>query len=147
MSMTVEHPTKVIFDTNIWISYLIGKRLSGLTEYLIHRRIEIITTPQLRDELLITTSNKKFRKYFKKRKVSELLDLIDIIGNVFEITEYPEICRDPKDNFLLGLIRSSRSNFLVTGDKDLLELNPFEGTEIITPAEFERRVLRSGADR
>ena len=145
--MTVEQPTKVVFDTNIWISYLIGKRLSGLTEHLADRKIEIVTTHQLRDELVNTTSKKKFQKYFKKRKVRELLSLLDIIGNSFEVNEYPEICRDPKDNFHLGLIRVSKPNFLVTGDKDLLELNPFEGTEIITPTEFEQRILKGEADR
>lgn len=56
---------------------------------------------------------------------------MDILGTNYEVTEYPNICRDVKDNFLLGLIRASNANFLVTEDQDLLELNPFEGTEII----------------
>ena len=47
------------------------------------------------------------------------------------VTEYPNLCRDAKDNFLLGLIRVSKADILVTGDQDLLELNPFEGTAII----------------
>ncbi len=56
---------------------------------------------------------------------------MDILGTNYEVTDYPNICRDVKDNFLLGLIRASNANFFITGYQDLLELNSFEGTEII----------------
>lgn len=56
---------------------------------------------------------------------------MNFIGTDYEVVEFPNICRDPKDDFLLGLIRVSKAEILVTGDQDLLELNPFEGTEII----------------
>lgn len=68
---------------------------------------------------------------------------MDILGTNYEIAEYPNICRDPKDNFLLGLIRVSQADFLITGDQDLLELNPFEGTEIVEP----NQLLEKIADR
>ncbi|MEQ9468432.1 MAG: putative toxin-antitoxin system toxin component, PIN family [Ekhidna sp.] len=138
--MTSEKRTKVIFDTNIWISYLIGHQLSELTELLTSQRIEIILSEQLRTELTEVTRRKKFQKYFSKEKVAELLKLMNFIGTDYEIIEYPNICRDPKDNFLLGLIRVSKSNFLVTGDQDLLELNPFEGTEIIEPNQLLAKI-------
>ena len=131
--MTSEHLTKVIFDTNIWISYLIGQQLGGLTELLTTHKIELVLSEQLRTELIEVTGRKKFRKYFSKEKVSELLKLMDFLGTDYQVNEYPNICRDSKDNFLLGLIRVSIAHFLVTGDQDLLVLNPFEGTEIIEP--------------
>ncbi len=131
--MTSEHLTKVIFDTNIWISYLIGQQLGGLTELLTTHKIELVLSEQLRTELIEVTGRKKFRKYFSKEKVSELLKLMDFLGTDYQVNEYPNICRDSKDNFLLGLIRVSKAHFLVTGDQDLLVLNPFEGTEIIEP--------------
>lgn len=129
--MTSEHPTKVIIDTNIWISYLIGRQLGNLTELLSARKIELILSDQLLIELKEVTSRKKFRRYFGKREVNELLKLMDILGTHYEVREYPNICRDVKDNFLLGLIRASQADILVTGDQDLLVLNPFEGTAII----------------
>ncbi|MEQ9286855.1 MAG: putative toxin-antitoxin system toxin component, PIN family [Cyclobacteriaceae bacterium] len=137
--MKSEQRTKVIFDTNIWISYLIGYQLGGLTEHLISQKIELVLSQQLRAELIMVTERKKFRKYFSKEKVNELLKLMDFIGTDYEVIEYPNTCRDPKDDFLLGLIRLSGANFLVTGDQDLLVLNPFEGTEIIEPNQlFEK---------
>ena len=42
---------KVIFDTNVWIGFLIGKRLSGIKKYLSDGRIQIIVTDQLIKEI------------------------------------------------------------------------------------------------
>lgn len=138
--MTIEHQTKVIFDTNIWISYLIGQQLGGLTELLTTHKIELVLSEQLRTELIKVTGRKKFRKYFNEQKVSELLKLMDFLGTDYQVNEYPNICRDSKDNFLLGLIRASQAQLLVTGDQDLLVLNPFEGTEIIEPNQLIEKV-------
>ncbi|XOV93108.1 MAG: putative toxin-antitoxin system toxin component, PIN family [Bacteroidota bacterium] len=144
--MTNEPPIKVIFDTNIWISYLIGKQLDRLSNSLSNQKIQIVLTSQLKDELVEVTKHPKFKKYFKKKKVEELLKMMDIIGLNYEVNDYPSICRDPKDDFILGLIRIGKPHYLVTGDKDLLELNPFEGTQIITPADFQQIVLDKVAD-
>ncbi|MBV6640734.1 MAG: putative toxin-antitoxin system toxin component, PIN family [Cyclobacteriaceae bacterium] len=145
--MTNEPPIKVIFDTNIWISYLIGKQLNTLSNSLSNQKIQIVLTSQLKEELVEVTKHPKFKKYFKKKKVEELLILMDIIGLNYDVKDYPNICRDPKDNFLLGLIRVGKPHYLVTGDKDLLELNPFEETQIIKPADFQQIVLDELADR
>lgn len=138
--MTREIRIKVIFDTNIWISYLIGRQLGKLTELLSERKIELVLSEQLLTELKEVTSRKKFQKYFDQQEVSELLKLMDILGTQFEVSEYPNICRDAKDDFLLGLIKASQADYLVTGDQDLLELNPFEGTEIIEPNQLLEKI-------
>ena len=134
--------TKVIFDTNIWISYLIGHQLGGLTDLLKSQKIELVLSEQLRTELKEVTGRRKFRKYFSKQNVNDLLKLMDFLGTDYQVNEYPEICRDPKDNFLLGLIKASQANFLVTGDQDLITLNPFEGTEIIEPKRLLEKLNR-----
>jgi len=45
-------------------------------------------------------------------------------------------CRDPKDNKFLELAVAGDANCIVTGDKDLLVLNPFRGIKIISPSDF-----------
>ncbi|MFY0690057.1 MAG: putative toxin-antitoxin system toxin component, PIN family [Cyclobacteriaceae bacterium] len=96
--MTSEHRTKVIIDTNIWISYLIGFKLGGLTELLSTRQIELVLSEQLLTEIKEVTARKKFRRYFNEQQVDELLKLMDILGTNYEVTEYPNLCRDAKDN-------------------------------------------------
>ena len=44
--------------------------------------------------------------------------------------------RDEKDNFLLSLSKDSNANFLITGDRDLLDIKEFESTKIMTISEF-----------
>ncbi|MCZ2460859.1 MAG: putative toxin-antitoxin system toxin component, PIN family [Chitinophagales bacterium] len=46
------------------------------------------------------------------------------------------VCRDPKDNFLLALAKDTKADYLITGDKDLLELKQFDRTIICTLADF-----------
>ncbi len=128
---------KVIFDTNVWISFLIGKRLSAIEQYISDKSITIVTTEQLLEEIRIVTSREKLRKYFPRKSVGELLHFLDIIAEKVDIKPTHFINRDPKDNFLLDLIDFSKADYLVTGDKDLLLLNPFKTAQILTPKEFE----------
>lgn len=128
---------KVIFDTNVWISFLIGKELKKIKRYISNGRITIITTDQLINEIKTVTSREKLKKYFPKESVDDLLGLLETIAEKVEIESLHLISRDPKDNFLFDLIEFSKADFLVTGDKDLLEHNPFRTAQIISPAKFE----------
>ena len=47
-----------------------------------------------------------------------------------------DICRDPKDNFLLALAKDGNADYLITGDNDLLVLKEFGKTKIVTLTEF-----------
>ena len=57
-------------------------------------------------------------------------------GMLIEITETITACRDPKDNLILELAISGQADAVITGDKDLLVLNPFRGLPILTPESF-----------
>ncbi len=129
---------KVIFDTNVWISFLIGKRLSFIKHYISNGQITIVTTERLLKEIKEVTSRPRMKKYFPQESVIELLQLLEIIGENIEIKPTHFINRDLKDNFLLDLIDFSKADYLVTGDKDLLVHNPFKSATILTPANFEK---------
>ena len=129
---------KVIFDTNVWISFLIGKRLSFIKNYISNGQITIVTTEQLLKEIKKVTSRERLQKYFPQESVIELLQLLESIAEKVKIEPTHFINRDPKDNFLLDLIDFSKADYLVTGDKDLLVHNPFKSATILTPANFEK---------
>lgn len=71
---------KVIFDTNVWISFLIGKRLSKIKRHISDRNITIITTEQLLTEIKTVTNREKLKKYFPKESVKELIELLETIA-------------------------------------------------------------------
>ena len=129
---------KVIFDTNIWISFLIGKRLAFIKNYIADGRITIVVTQQLLDEIKDVTSRERVKKYFPPESVGELIQLLETIAENVEIKPTHFISRDPKDNFLLDLIDFSKADYMITGDKDLLAHNPFKTASILTPADFEK---------
>ncbi len=52
------------------------------------------------------------------------------------IIEEVDACRDPKDNKFLEVAVNGMADMLITGDNDLLDINPFRGIIIITPADF-----------
>jgi len=131
---------RVIFDTNVWISFLIGKRLSVIEKYISNRQIIIVIADQLIEEIKNVTSREYLKKYFPETKVFELIRFLVTVAEKYEITPCHFICKDPKDNFLLDLASTSQADYLVTGDKDLLQLNPFETTEILTASDFEKIV-------
>ena len=137
--MPSQKPSKVIVDTNLWISFLIGRELQNLKDLVVTERIQLITTEQLVDELKIVIARPKLQKYFDQEKVTELISLLDIISEKVEIKKIEQICRDPKDDFLLALSKESKANYLITGDKDLLEIRIYGKTEILTVKKFREK--------
>ncbi len=137
---------KVIFDTNVWISFLIGKRLLFLKDFIASEQITIVFCDQLLKEIKDVTSRPKLKKYFPKETVIELIELIEAIGEKFNPKQIHFLNRDPKDNFLLDLIDLSKADYLVTGDTDLLLHNPFKTALILSPSNFEKAVLNSNLD-
>lgn len=130
----------VVADTNIWVSSLMGKRLEGLTELLRTKRVRLITSEEQLAEVEEVLSRPKVLRFLATE--GETRALTNIRGMATIIRDYEPIvaCRDPKDDYLLGMAVAANADLIVTGDKDLLTLHPFRGIAIITYAEFERRL-------
>lgn len=61
-----------------------------------------------------------------------MLSAFEPFIDLIEVESIVTICRDPKDNFLLALAKDGKADYLITGDNDLLVLNKFGKTKIIT---------------
>lgn len=136
------NPLRVVIDTNIWISFLIGKSLTGLSESLISGQVIVLFSDALFRELIEVLKRPKFKKYFSETAIENLVTLLYEKVDLIEVTHHFEDCRDAKDNFLLNLAVSGRANYLVTGDADLLILNPFQDVEIISYQHFQNLILK-----
>lgn len=58
---------KVVIDTNLWISFLIGKSFANLKSLIVNQQIEIIISEQLITEIRIVTQRPKLTKYFSQQ--------------------------------------------------------------------------------
>jgi putative PIN family toxin of toxin-antitoxin system len=66
----------------------------------------------------------------------ELLEYLQAKMERVAITQFFQVCRDPKDNMVLELAVSGHADYIITGDQDLLILDPFRGIRIMTPDAF-----------
>jgi uncharacterized protein len=122
---------KIIVDSNIWISFLIGKDLKGLQNLIDSQFITIITCNEQLLELSEVFKKPKIKKYFSTGQINEFFELLDESSEKFETKTKTNLCRDTKDNYLVSLAIDSKADFLITGDKDLLELNSIRETTIV----------------
>jgi len=132
---------KVIVDTNIYISFLIGKTLKGFQKAIDSDRFLIITSKEQVAELIDVFNRPKIRKYFSKEKVSSFFDLLDEKTKIINFNTPVTICRDPKDNYLLSMAIDAKADLLISGDKDLLEIGKIESTRIMSFTEFSHHYL------
>lgn len=133
-------PLRVILDTNLWISYLISKRLRKIDALFDENGVTLIFNEELMEEFFEVAQRPKFGKYFTSADLENLLALFDVYGEWVQVVSSVDLCRDAKDNFLLALAKDGKADYLITGDQDLLIIKKFEDTDILTYAEFEIRL-------
>jgi len=139
--MSEKNAIKIIVDTNIWISFLIGHSLDPLVHAIKSKNVIICFSKGLHDELFTVMTRPKLSSIISEEKIAEIREIVHnyvtmIIPNIV-ITD----CRDPKDNFLLELAVSAEADYIITGDKDLLVLNPYKNINIVSANDFEKILL------
>jgi putative PIN family toxin of toxin-antitoxin system len=128
---------KVVIDTNIWISYLLGSLLQGMDEKILSKEIKVVVSDEMLKEISEVSSRPKFKNIFTAKRIKELFSLLDSYAIVVSPGQKVNVCRDGKDNFLLEVALEGEADYLVTGDEDLLVLDPFYNTKIVKPKDFE----------
>ncbi len=128
---------KIIIDTNLWISFMLGRKVTTMRTLLTYPTLEIYVCRELLDEFYDVSSREKIRKYIRPEDLDDTLKLIHLYGKYVVIrTQSKSKIRDEKDLYLLSLANTINANYIVTGDKDLLVLEKHNHTKIITITEF-----------
>ena len=125
-----------LIDTNLWISFLITKDHSKLDKILSDKLAILLYSQELIDEFIEVAQRPRFKKYFSTDDLQTLLMTMSARAYFIEISSSIEVCRDPKDNFLLALAKDGKGTHLITGDKDLLILKTYGKTKILTITEY-----------
>jgi putative PIN family toxin of toxin-antitoxin system len=130
---------RVVVDTNLWISFLIGRKLAILTDLFKRSDIQILSSSEQPAELSDVSTRFNFRKYFTEVQADELVNLLYASAEFVDIRERVRACRDENDDFLLDIAVNGRADIFITGDNDLLVLNPFRVIDIVIYIDFENR--------
>jgi len=128
---------KAVLDTNTLVSGLIW-----------HGKPEVILEKAISQDIQLYASEQILQEYFRiieklakngPREINQwkmfLLDTLHII----EPNEKINACRDPKDNMFLECAVECNAKLIVSGDDDLLVLNPYRGIEILNATSFVKK--------
>jgi putative PIN family toxin of toxin-antitoxin system len=75
----------------------------------------------------------------RRERRDALLERVASLVEIIEVLHRIRASRDPKDDKFLDAAVNGRADVIVTGDKDLLDLNPFRGIAILTAAAYLAR--------
>lgn len=128
---------KAVLDPNVLTASLLS--LEGTPAKIVlewvHGAFDLLVSPQLLGELEETLAYPRIQKRVAKEDAENFIALLKLSGTpADDPPDAPSIrSRDPKDDYLLALA-AKESAVLVTGDKDLLDLNG--ALPIYTPKQF-----------
>ena len=135
-------PVRVVCDTNVLVSALIGSPTNQKIFNLFRQgRIILLFSKETLLELAEVLNRREFkippsdiRSLFRLiRRRAELISRLQVISR----------CRDPKDDVVLATAFSGKADFLVTGDKDILAVKSPMKPRIVTPSQFIERLIKS----
>jgi putative PIN family toxin of toxin-antitoxin system len=124
----------LVLDTNVLVAALVARGVCGeLLEHCI-RSHTIVSSPTLLDELREVLTRK-----FRQRD-ADVRAAVGLFEEAFTlVTPHaldPPACRDPNDDVVLATAVAGECVAVVTGDQDLLVLDPFQQIRILAPSAF-----------
>lgn len=127
----------ILLDTNIIISALCFPFSKPRKAFdLAIKNGNLLTSEDTFNELNTVLLKQKFDTYIELSLRQEFLKQYSKLCKTVQISQKIDICRDKKDNKFLELAMNGNADYIITGDSDLLILNPFENIKIITPDAF-----------
>lgn len=132
--------SRVVLDTNVLISYALNTGgVPGRAVDRVLRRHEWIGTADTVAEFYSVLFSAKLDRFVAYERREQIAAFLSSFVTKRRVDLRIDACRDPKDNKFLEAACAGEAEFLVTGDQDLLALDPFDRTIIVTPALFLAR--------
>jgi len=126
-----------VLDTNILISRFLVP--TGAAAKAVDRALSegiLLVSDATLGELVDVLARPKFDPYVTVADRANFIRLLGGVSRVVPIISQVQACRDTKDDKFLDVAINGAADALITGDRDLLALDPFHGVRIIHPAEF-----------
>ncbi len=127
---------KAVFDTNVLVAAFVTEgvcaRLLGRAR---RKQLDLVLSPFILEEF----KNVLLKKFFASKEQTKATTglILEAAQMVSPASKVSGVCRDPDDDQILSCALSAGADYLVTGDSDLLNLEEFHGTRILTPGAFE----------
>ena len=133
----MQNEWRIVVDTNVLISAALSPTGTSRQALLRAARegILLVSSATLA-EFIAQIHRPKFEQYLDPEERDAYVVWILARTERIHVTERVKVSRDPKDDMFIELALSGNADVIVTGDNDLLVLDPFRGIRIVTPAVF-----------
>ena len=132
---------RFVFDTNTIISAFLFYQSTPSEALRVALEVgEVLVSIEVLEEMAEVLHREKLDRYLERKIREEFLKALVKQAVVIETRARIQMCRDQKDDKFLELALSGGAECIVSGDADLLVMNPFRGISILTPAEFLSKV-------
>ena len=128
---------RIVVDTNALVSRLLLP--DSVPARAVHKAVteaRLLVSDATLMELADVLSRAKFGPYVSIADRQQFLRLLGRISEMVPVVHTIRACRDPRDDKFLELAVNGEADIIVTGDDDLLVLNPFRDIPIVTPAAY-----------
>lgn len=134
----------VVIDTNVWLSafYFNSKNATKILLAWENNDLKLAQSSELFAEIKKAFLYDKFKKFLAATdsQLNNFFELIKLRSSFFNIDGVDAfVPKDKNDNKILATLIASNSDYLITGDNDLLELSA--SYPIISPADFVEKYL------
>jgi putative PIN family toxin of toxin-antitoxin system len=134
---------RVVVDTNVFVSAALKDRsFPALALHVVSQRGTLLKSAATERQLFEVLARPQLGALIDKAAVDWMRQLMAKAQPVV-ISERIAACRDPTDDKFLELAVGGRADIIVSGDADLLVLNPFRDIPVVSPATFVRRMGRA----
>lgn len=131
---------RVVLDTNVLVSAIVyGGAPKKVLNMVLRDKIVGVTSVTLMAELSEVV-HKKFP--FRDTELRYFEEQMKVDFEIVRPREILKVVRDDDDNRVLEAASGGKCEYIVTGDKDLLDLKNYRGVRILTPTEFLDEVNR-----
>jgi putative PIN family toxin of toxin-antitoxin system len=128
---------RIVIDTNVYVSRLLHPfSVPGRAIAKALQEGSTLVSIATWTELQTVLKRAKFAPYIQPGSVEPFLEDVLSVAIQIDISTPIRACRDPRDDKFLDVAVHGRADLIVTGDRDLLDLNPFHGIAILTSAEY-----------
>jgi putative PIN family toxin of toxin-antitoxin system len=129
---------RVVLDANVLVSAVIStagppREIVGAW---VDGRFELVASPALLDELRDVLARPRFRRWVSTATAAEFVDGLAQDALILDDPPaQPGLSPDPDDDYLIALARAAGADYLVSGDRHLLDLADAE-PPVLTPRRF-----------
>jgi len=134
---------RVVLDTNVLVSAALKQQsMPGMAALLVERRGGLLKSLAPEQQLFEVVARPRLASLIDPETQAWLKKLM-AAAELVTIAERVVACRDSTDDKFLELAVNGHADLIVSGDADLLALNPFRDIPIVTPAVFVQGAARS----